>query len=124
MRSLQVHQTGARPPWGWASAGEKISVEISGKNVAATAAADGRWQAQFLPPKTGGPYTLAIRGAQKISFTNILVGDVWLCGGQSNMEFPLGRARNGEEAIKQADHPNLRLFTVKSQPGYAPKSIV
>lgn len=110
--------------WGWAKASEKITVEISGKTFTATTATDGRWQAQFLPPKTGGSYTLTISGTQTISFTNILVGDVWLCGGQSNMEFPLSRAQNGEAEIKAANQPSIRLFTVKQQPAYAPTTVV
>lgn len=111
--------------WGWAGPGEKIRLEISGQTTTATTTADGRWQAQFLPPKTGGPYTLTIRSLeQTVSLTNLLVGDVWLCGGQSNMEFPLGRARNGAEEITAAEHPQIRLFTVKAQPAYAPRSVV
>lgn len=110
--------------WGWTDAGEKISVELSGQTAHATAGADGRWEAKILPPPAGGPYTLQVRGSQTVTFTNILVGDVWLCGGQSNMELPLSRTRNGADVIKAADQPNIRLFTVKSQPGYAPKSLV
>jgi len=110
--------------WGWAQPGEKVRVEISGQAATTTAAADGRWQAQILPPAVGGPYTLQISGSQTFTFTNILVGDVWLCGGQSNMEFPLSRAHNGEAEVKAANQPNIRLFTVKQQPTYAPSSVV
>lgn len=111
--------------WGWTKPGEKVRVEISGQTATATAGADGRWQTQFLPPNTGGPCTLTISGeGRKISLTNLLVGDVWLCGGQSNMEFPLSRARHGDDEVKAAGQPQIRLFTVKSQPGYAPKSTV
>ena len=110
--------------WGWAKPGETIRLEISGRVATGVAGADGRWQAQILPPPVGGPYTLQISGPQTVTFTNILVGDVWLCGGQSNMEFPLSRADNGEAEVKSAQQPNLRLFTVKQQPAYAPASVV
>jgi sialate O-acetylesterase len=110
--------------WGWAGAGEKIAVEISGRTVVATATAAGRWQAQFLPPQVGGPYTLTVSGPTNVTFTNLLVGDVWLCGGQSNMEMPLERARNGAAEVQAASHPQLRLFNVKQQPAYAAASTV
>jgi sialate O-acetylesterase len=110
--------------WGWAGAGEKIAVQISGQKVLATAAADGRWQAQFLPPQVGGPYTLTVSGPTNVTFTNLLVGDVWLCGGQSNMEMPLERARNGAAEVQAASQPQIRLFNVKQQPAYAAASTV
>lgn len=110
--------------WGWAKTGEIVKVEIAGVTASATAGFDGRWQTGFLPPITCGPYTLNVSGAERIAFTNILVGDIWLCGGQSNMELPLSRTRNGGDVIKAADQPNIRLFTVKSQPAYSPKTIV
>lgn len=110
--------------WGWAKAGEMVTVKISGLTATTTARADGRWEAGILPPKTGGPYTLTVSGAETVTFKNLLVGDVWLCGGQSNMELPLSRTRNGSEVIKAADQPLIRLFTVKSQPAYASKTIV
>jgi sialate O-acetylesterase len=110
--------------WGWAKPGESVRVEISGQTATATAAADGRWQAQIFPPPVGGPYTLQISGPHTITLTNILVGDVWLCGGQSNMEWPLQRARNGEAEVMAAHYPQIRLFTVKQQPAYAPASVV
>ena len=84
----------------------------------------GRWQVQLQPVTLGSPLTLRITGSQTVVFTNILAGDVWLCGGQSNMEFPLKNARNGDAEIEAADHPNLRLFTVKSQASYAPADVV
>ena len=106
--------------WGWAQPGEKVRVEISGRSATATAAADGRWQAQIVPPSAGGPYTLQIAGPQTVTFTNILVGDVWLCGGQSNMEMGMNQVHQSEAEIKAAHHSQLRLFLVEKQPAYAP----
>jgi sialate O-acetylesterase len=110
--------------WGWAKPGEKVRVDISGRTSAATAQADGRWQTQIVPPPVGGPYTLKISGTQTVTLTNILVGDVWLCGGQSNMEFPLRRAQNGDAEVSAANQPMIRLFNVKQQTTYAPASVV
>lgn len=105
--------------WGWASPSEKIRVEIAGKEAVATAGADGRWEIQLQPPAGSGPYTIRVVGPQTIEFTNVVVGDVWLCGGQSNMQFPLQSARDGQAEVQQADHPQIRFFIVKSQPAYS-----
>jgi hypothetical protein len=109
--------------WGWAKPGEEIRVTIAdctGKTVAKN---DGRWSAVIEPPAPGGPYTIVIDGPQHVEFHDILVGDVWLCGGQSNMEMGLGQARNGSEEVKAADHPRIRLFVVKQQTARKPAAV-
>ena len=110
--------------WGWAAPGRTIKVELGSQTAVATAGADGRWQASLEPPARGEALTLRIIGDRTIEFTNIAAGDVWLCGGQSNMELPLSRTRGGNEEIKAANHPELRLFTVKSQSVYEPSPVV
>jgi sialate O-acetylesterase len=110
--------------WGWSAPGEKITVQIAGHSASATAGKDGRWQAKFEPPAPGGPYTLTVSGADQTNeFHEVLVGDVWLCGGQSNMELGLARARNGSEEIKSASHPEIRFFRVPRQVAYAPAAV-
>ena len=106
--------------WGWSQPGDAIQIEIAGHKAKATAGADGRWLAKIEPPAPGGPYTLKIDGAQHVEFREILVGDVWLCGGQSNMELPVERTRNGAQEIAAANHPEIRLFKVPSHPSYSP----
>ncbi len=81
--------------WGWSKPGDAVRVEIAGHTAKAIANASGRWEVKIEPPPSGGPYTLKIDGAQHAELHEVLVGDVWLCGGQSNMELPLERARNG-----------------------------
>jgi sialate O-acetylesterase len=110
--------------WGWAKPGDRITVTLADRAVTTTAGADGQWRACFTPPTAIGPHTLQITGPQSVAFTNLLVGDVWLCGGQSNMEFPLRRAREGEAAVKAAHQPLIRLFTVKQQTTYTPAKTV
>ncbi len=110
--------------WGWSEPGQVVRVEIAGQTATATTGSDGRWQAQIQPPAAGTSCSIRISGPQNIEFHNVLAGDVWLCGGQSNMEFPLSRARNGEQEIKAADLPRIRLFTVRSQPAYSPAAVV
>ena len=109
--------------WGWSKPGDVIHVEINGKTSRATAGSDGRWQASFRPPPPGGPYALTIDGPQHVVLHNVLVGDVWLCGGQSNMELPLARTRNGDREISEANHPAIRLFKVGTHAAYSPAQV-
>jgi sialate O-acetylesterase len=110
--------------WGWAKPGESVHVELNGRTAATVARPDGRWQTEIKPPAPGGPYTIKISSVeQSVILHEVLVGDVWLCGGQSNMELPLSRTRNGADEIKNADHPEIRLFTVQSHVSYSPASV-
>ena len=84
--------------WGWSNPGQAVRVEIAGQTATGTAGADGRWSVQIVPPTPGVTCTVRISGPQRVEFHNVVAGDVWLCGGQSNMEFPLSRARNGDRA--------------------------
>ncbi len=110
--------------WGWSKPGDSIRVEIAGHVAHATAGKDGRWLARIGLPAAGGPYTVKIDGAQHVELHEVLVGDVWLCGGQSNMELPLDRTRNGAEEIAAANHPEIRLFKVSSHAAYSPASVL
>jgi sialate O-acetylesterase len=105
--------------WGWTDPGQTVRVEIAGRSATAVAGGDGRWEVQIEPPAAGGPYTVSITGPQKAVLHDVLVGDVWLCGGQSNMALGLGLVRDGADEIKAADHPDLRLFMVQQHPSYS-----
>jgi sialate O-acetylesterase len=101
------------PVWGWADPGEKISVAL-GKDTASTVAgADGKWRVD-LPPVSSQAVatTLTVSGKNTVTFSDVLVGDVWLCSGQSNMEFPLRMAHNAATEVPKANDPQLRLFLV------------
>jgi sialate O-acetylesterase len=106
--------------WGWSTPGAAVRVEIAGHAAQTQAGPDGRWELKVEPPAPGGPYTLRIEGPQQVELREILVGDVWLCGGQSNMELPLGNARDGQAEIAAANCPEIRLFKVASHPAYSP----
>ncbi|MGD0814452.1 MAG: sialate O-acetylesterase [Verrucomicrobiota bacterium] len=107
--------------WGWSRPGDVIRVELAGHSATAVAGPDGRWQAGIKPPAPGGPYTVKIVGPeQSAELHDVLVGDVWLCSGQSNMELGLGRAQNGADEIKEANHPALRFFIVQRRVAYSP----
>ena len=104
--------------WGWSEPGDRVRVEIAGKSASGVAGADRRWQVKIRPPGAGGPYTLKIKGLQTVELHNVLVGDVWLCGGQSNMQVGLNAARNGEEEVKAANYPEIRYFSVAPRAAY------
>ena len=110
--------------WGWANPGESVRVELAGKTATAVAAADGRWQTRVEPPAPGGPYAVTISDAEQTNtLLEVLVGEVWLCGGQSNMELGLGRVENGEREIQSANHPEIRFFKVQNHVAYAPAAV-
>jgi sialate O-acetylesterase len=98
--------------WGTADAGERVRVSIQGQNKSARADRNGNWTVTLDPLKHGGPFDLTIKGKNTITFSNILIGDVWLGSGQSNMEWSVQRSDNPEEEIRLANHPNIRIFTV------------
>ena len=101
------------PVWGWTTPGATCTVTVAGKTAKAVAGADGRWTAKLPPLPVGGPYTLTVKGPETVRRTNVLVGDVWICSGQSNMEFGVGNGVNAQEEIAAAKYPNIRLFTVQ-----------
>ncbi len=109
--------------WGWTTPGSEVRVAIADRTAAAVAGADGRWQVEFAPPPSGGPYVLKIDGPQHVELGDILVGDVWLCSGQSNMEYGLARTLDGEATVKTANHPNIRLFRTATKPAYGPAAV-
>ncbi|MEO7530475.1 MAG: sialate O-acetylesterase [Sediminibacterium sp.] len=96
------------PVWGWADKGEKISIQFNKQNKTVITAADGKWRINLDVEKEGGPYQLVIRGNNTISFKDVLVGDVWICSGQSNMEFAVRSANNSAEEIVAANFPMIR----------------
>ncbi len=109
--------------WGWSQPGSTVSVEIADRSATATAGTDGRWQTQIQPPEPGGPYTVRITGRQTIELQDVLVGDVWICSGQSNMGFGLRQARNGTEEVKNADYPQIRYYGVGQRVSYSPVEV-
>jgi len=106
--------------WGNAAEGESVTVEFHGMRRSTTADPVGQWSV-FLPPaEAGGPFDLVVKGANTIRLQDVLVGDVWVASGQSNMEFPVKEALNSAEELYGADHPRIRLFHVKNKVGLYP----
>ena len=102
----------AVPVWGWADAGEKVTVTLNGRSESATADARGRWRVHLPAQPAGGPCEMTVAGTNTLSFRNVLLGDVWVCSGQSNMEMGVGRCANPAAEIANSDHPKIRLFIV------------
>ncbi|WP_052688136.1 sialate O-acetylesterase [Xanthomonas sp. MUS 060] len=101
------------PVWGWATPGARIQVRLDGAQANAVAALDGRWQAQLPAHAAGGPYVLEVQGdGRQQRIDDVLIGDVWLASGQSNMEMPIVMARDSASEIAAAKDPQLRNFKV------------
>ncbi|MHB8902943.1 MAG: sialate O-acetylesterase [Thermoguttaceae bacterium] len=100
------------PVWGWADAGEKVTVTLGDQSKTATADTAGKWMVRLDALKEGGPLSMTVRGKNSITVENILVGEVWVCSGQSNMGFAVRNANNAEEEIASANYPEVRLFSV------------
>jgi sialate O-acetylesterase len=106
--------------WGWARPGEKISVQIQRQKKSATADAKGNWTVTLDPLTAGGPFVFTVKGNNTIMFTDVLVGEVWLCAGQSNMEWPLGESQKAAEEVPKANWKNIRHFKVPNRMMGAP----
>lgn len=110
--------------WGTAASGERVSVTMNNKTASATAGTDGRWSAALPAMNAGGPYTLTVAGKNTLTVNNVLVGEVWVASGQSNMEWPLAAAANAATEISAASDPQLRMFTVTKKISAAPEADV
>ena len=109
--------------WGWTTPGATVTVSVEDKTAKAVAGPDGKWDALIGPLKPGGPFPLTISGPQNVTLNNVEVGDVWLCSGQSNMEFGVGNAVNGAQEIAAANYPNIRIFTVNKSYTSTPQTL-
>ena len=122
--NMVLQQQSEVPLWGWADPGEKITIRARWRKgrARAKADADGKWTAMLTTPKAGGgPYTIRIKGSNTIKLENVLVGEVWVCSGQSNMQWTVNNSNNPEEEIANAKYPNIRLFYVKRQVAETPR---
>lgn len=113
------------PVWGWADAGEKVTVSIGDATAMATADADGKWQVSLPAMKADGKaHSLTVAGNNTVTLDDILIGEVWVGSGQSNMEWQLRNTIGAAEAIAAAKHPDIRLFHVKKVQKPAPANDV
>lgn len=106
--------------WGKAEPGSAVTVSFAGKSAEAQTASDGRWQAELPPFETpGGPHSMTVSsGGKTLTFKDVLIGDVYLCAGQSNMELLLKDSENAKAEVAASDYPNIRLFRVQRVAAY------
>jgi sialate O-acetylesterase len=122
---MVLQQEASLPVWGTADAGEKVTVTVGAESASATADANGKWMVK-LPPLPNGtpPVTMTAAGKNNLTFSDVLVGDVWVCSGQSNMEYPLSGAHNASTELPKANDPELRLFHVQRKTSIQPETDV
>jgi sialate O-acetylesterase len=98
--------------WGWADANEQITVTFNGTMKSTNTLENGTWLVQLPPSPLGDPQTMTVQGNNTITISDILVGDVWVCSGQSNMGWPVSRSDDADAEIANANYPDLRYFHV------------
>lgn len=100
------------PVWGWADAGEEVTVQLGEHTAKAKTGDDGEWTASLPSHEAGGPHTVTISGKNSITLENVMIGEVWVCSGQSNMQWPVDAADDPDLEKLTANFPNIRLVTV------------
>ncbi|MFY0256339.1 sialate O-acetylesterase [Chitinophaga sp. 30R24] len=112
------------PIWGWADKNEKITIQFHQQIKTIRADKNGQWKTSLDPEKAGGPYTLTVKGSNIITLQEILMGDVWICSGQSNMEFHVNGVINAEKEKAQSANPAIRHFYLPKDISNIPKTDV
>jgi sialate O-acetylesterase len=122
--NMVLQQGGKVSIWGWAEPGEEVMAGVSWHSMkwAVTADKDGKWAFTMNCPEAGGPYEMTLTGKNAIAIKNIMAGEVWVCSGQSNMQWSVKASANAEQEIAEANHPNIRLFTVTRKVAQKPQS--
>ncbi|MCF7839122.1 MAG: sialate O-acetylesterase [Candidatus Marinimicrobia bacterium] len=117
---MVLQRGGPVPVWGWAAPGEPVRITLGTAAAATVADAAGRWRVQLPEIPAGGPYELTVAGENTITLRNVMVGEVWLCAGQSNMKGALKGVAGGAEAAAAAEGTDIRLFSVATVVASAP----
>ncbi|MEQ9302501.1 MAG: sialate O-acetylesterase, partial [Marinoscillum sp.] len=111
--------------WGWAQSRETVMLQFNNQSMNTRADKAGFWVVELEPMSYGGPFEMKIEGqSNSIVLKNVLIGDVWIGSGQSNMEWPLKKTKSGETTVASSDNPQIRLFTVERTMSPEPKSEV
>lgn len=112
------------PVWGWADPGEEVTVSVAGQVKSTTAAASGKWSVKLAPLKAGGPHAFSVQAKNRIDLADVLVGEVWLCSGQSNMAMNVGSSNNAEQEAAAAKFPKIRMLIVERTTAETPQDDV
>ena len=106
--------------WGMASPQENVTVTFRGETKSTNADELGRWSLYLAPGEAGGPFAMTVKSTNTITLNDVLVGDVWVASGQSNMEFPMKELLNADAEIAGAQYPKIRIFRVEHRPSSYP----
>jgi len=120
---MVLQQGTSVPVWGWADDGEEVTVQFRNQKVT-TKAAGGQWMVRLKKMKVGGPFTLKVAGKNSLTLNNVMVGEVWIASGQSNMEMALNGAFEAQKDIAASANPMIRLYTVAKLKANAPTNNV
>ena len=112
------------PIWGWENPGEKVTVSLDGHKLTTRADDQGQWMVALPAMKAGGPHRLTVSGSSTITLKNILIGEVWLCSGQSNMEWTVAKSNDAEKEIAAGQHPRIRHIKIPHRPALTPQNDV
>ena len=112
------------PIWGWDMPGTEVTVTLGNVKATAKADASGKWRVRLPALPAGGPLTMTVSGTNSVTLSDILIGEVWLCSGQSNMEWRVRQSANPDEEIAAADHPRIRHIKIQRAPAREPQDDV
>lgn len=107
--------------WGWANPGEKVTVTLAGHSAVTVTNPGREWHVQLAKLPAGGPFTLVVQGSKQIIRKDVMIGEVWIASGQSNMAFALSGEQRAETEVPKADHPQIRLFMVPRRIALSPQ---
>src|SRR5512133_1590918 len=119
-----VLQAGGKtvPVWGWADPGEAVAVQLGDQSASTKADDKGQWRVNCLLPQGKGPLEMTVRGSNTLTIRNILIGEVWLCSGQSNMQMSVDNSADASQETAAAQYPEIRLFMVARTTALEPQS--
>lgn len=120
---MVLQQQSDVPVWGWANPTQEVIVKGSWDNVEVKTVTDhnARWKVTLKTPVAGGPYTVSVKTNYEVVLQNVMIGEVWLCSGQSNMEWSMNASDDGAPEVQKANHPNIRLFLVEKSAAAQPQ---
>jgi sialate O-acetylesterase len=110
------------PIWGWDTPGTQVTVTLGQNKASAKADESGKWMVRMPAMKAGGPHEMTVAGSSRVELKEILIGEVWLCSGQSNMEWSVARSANAQQEIAAARHPRVRHIKIGRAPSATPQS--
>jgi sialate O-acetylesterase len=118
---MVLQQKTEAPVWGWADPDEEVTVTLGEAKATTKAGADGKWRTKLATPAAGGPFWLNVKGKNSITLVDVMVGEVWIASGQSNMEWSVRQSANPEVEIKASDFPAIRMIKVGRNPTEKPQ---